>query len=155
MRCQCLCLRLVANDANCQSNTASVHDYKVAGNFRATDTIERLVVWPQRPITSIPTTLSSGYSATDTMLSRVFCCTVLLLSALLLSSAPVARATALTTAIAANERLCFYADVDKAGEKLGVCLALAYHVWTLFNLPLLIVLLCRMSSRRAKVSYHP
>ena len=29
-------------------------------------------------------------------------------------------ATALTTAIAANERLCFYADVDKAGEKLGV-----------------------------------
>ena len=33
---------------------------------------------------------------------------------------PVA-ATALTTAIAANERLCFYADVDKAGEKLGVC----------------------------------
>ena len=33
--------------------------------------------------------------------------------------APV-RATALTTAIAANERLCFYADVDKAGEKLGV-----------------------------------
>lgn len=30
------------------------------------------------------------------------------------------KATALTTAIAANERLCFYADVDKAGEKLGV-----------------------------------
>ncbi|GJE94020.1 emp24/gp25L/p24 family/GOLD-domain-containing protein [Phanerochaete sordida] len=28
-------------------------------------------------------------------------------------------ATALTTALAANERLCFYADVDKAGEKLG------------------------------------
>jgi hypothetical protein len=31
-----------------------------------------------------------------------------------------ARASALTTAIAANERLCFYADVDKAGEKIGV-----------------------------------
>ncbi|KAJ6617895.1 emp24/gp25L/p24 family/GOLD-domain-containing protein [Mycena sp. CBHHK59/15] len=30
-----------------------------------------------------------------------------------------ARASALTTAIAANERLCFYADVDKAGEKMG------------------------------------
>ncbi|KAJ7475226.1 emp24/gp25L/p24 family/GOLD-domain-containing protein [Mycena galericulata] len=30
-----------------------------------------------------------------------------------------ARASALTTAIAANERLCFYADVDKAGEKIG------------------------------------
>ena len=30
------------------------------------------------------------------------------------------RASALTTAIAPNERLCFYADVDKAGEKIGV-----------------------------------
>ena len=29
-------------------------------------------------------------------------------------------ASALTTAIAPNERLCFYADVDKAGEKIGV-----------------------------------
>ncbi|KAI0808071.1 emp24/gp25L/p24 family/GOLD-domain-containing protein [Fomes fomentarius] len=29
------------------------------------------------------------------------------------------RAAALTTAISANERLCFYADVDKAGEKIG------------------------------------
>ncbi|EJF56955.1 emp24/gp25L/p24 family/GOLD-domain-containing protein [Dichomitus squalens] len=28
-------------------------------------------------------------------------------------------AAALTTAIGANERLCFYADVDKAGEKIG------------------------------------
>jgi len=28
-------------------------------------------------------------------------------------------ASALTTAISANERLCFYADVDKAGEKIG------------------------------------
>jgi len=31
-----------------------------------------------------------------------------------------ARGSALTTAIAANERLCFYSDVDKAGEKIGV-----------------------------------
>ncbi|KAF7313234.1 Endosomal cargo receptor [Mycena kentingensis (nom. inval.)] len=30
-----------------------------------------------------------------------------------------AYAAALTTAIAANERLCFYADVDKEGEKIG------------------------------------
>jgi len=29
-------------------------------------------------------------------------------------------ASSLTTAIAPNERLCFYADVDKAGEKIGV-----------------------------------
>lgn len=31
-----------------------------------------------------------------------------------------AEAAALTTAIAPNERVCFYADVDKAGEKIGV-----------------------------------
>ncbi|THH03403.1 hypothetical protein EW145_g6282 [Phellinidium pouzarii] len=31
----------------------------------------------------------------------------------------VVRGSALTTAISANERLCFYADVDKSGEKLG------------------------------------
>ena len=30
------------------------------------------------------------------------------------------HAAALTTAIGANERVCFYADVDKAGEKIGV-----------------------------------
>ncbi|EPQ53191.1 hypothetical protein GLOTRDRAFT_117243 [Gloeophyllum trabeum ATCC 11539] len=29
------------------------------------------------------------------------------------------QGSALTTAIGANERLCFYADVDKAGEKIG------------------------------------
>lgn len=34
-----------------------------------------------------------------------------------------AHATALTTAIGPNERLCFFADVDKAGEKIGVCIS--------------------------------
>jgi len=29
------------------------------------------------------------------------------------------KASALTTAIAPNERVCFYADVDKVGEKIG------------------------------------
>ncbi|KZT20719.1 hypothetical protein NEOLEDRAFT_1172381 [Neolentinus lepideus HHB14362 ss-1] len=33
--------------------------------------------------------------------------------------ARLVRGSALTTAIGANERLCFYADVDKAGEKIG------------------------------------
>lgn len=41
-----------------------------------------------------------------------------LLAALQLASH--VRASALTTSIGANERLCFYADVDKAGEKIGV-----------------------------------
>ncbi|OAX41772.1 hypothetical protein K503DRAFT_684668 [Rhizopogon vinicolor AM-OR11-026] len=44
----------------------------------------------------------------------------LLCSCLLFLSLPrPARSSALTTAIAANERLCFYVDADKAGEKIG------------------------------------
>ncbi|KAL0948142.1 hypothetical protein HGRIS_010760 [Hohenbuehelia grisea] len=38
---------------------------------------------------------------------------------LLLCSLITVNASALTTPIAANERLCFFADVDKAGEKIG------------------------------------
>lgn len=38
----------------------------------------------------------------------------------LLSLLRPVRSTALTTAIAANEKLCFYADVDKEFEKIGV-----------------------------------
>ncbi|KAH9917792.1 emp24/gp25L/p24 family/GOLD-domain-containing protein [Fomitopsis serialis] len=37
----------------------------------------------------------------------------------LLNFIGTAHASALTTAIGANERLCFFADVDKAGEKIG------------------------------------
>lgn len=33
--------------------------------------------------------------------------------------AAVARATALTTLLLANNRACFYADVDGIGEKIG------------------------------------
>ncbi|KAI6008726.1 emp24/gp25L/p24 family/GOLD-domain-containing protein [Pisolithus orientalis] len=44
---------------------------------------------------------------------------VLVLCASLLAAAGRARASALTTSVAPNERLCFYADVDKAGEKIG------------------------------------
>lgn len=41
---------------------------------------------------------------------------------LLLATVGRTKAAALTTSIAPNERLCFYADVDKAGEKIGVWL---------------------------------
>ncbi|KAG8981779.1 hypothetical protein FRB95_012148 [Tulasnella sp. JGI-2019a] len=41
--------------------------------------------------------------------------TCLALGALL----PQVHATALTTAVHANQRLCFHADADKAGEKIG------------------------------------
>ena len=37
-----------------------------------------------------------------------------------LSLLALANASALTTAINPNDRLCFYADVDKAGQKIGV-----------------------------------
>ncbi|GJJ14300.1 hypothetical protein Clacol_008564 [Clathrus columnatus] len=42
------------------------------------------------------------------------------LAAFLLHSISKTTGSALTTVIGANERLCFYADVDKAGEKIGV-----------------------------------
>ncbi len=38
----------------------------------------------------------------------------------LLALATTAYSTALTTILTPNERLCFYADVDKGGEKIGV-----------------------------------
>lgn len=38
----------------------------------------------------------------------------------LLAAVGRTKASALTTTIAPNERLCFFADVDKAGEKIGV-----------------------------------
>lgn len=43
----------------------------------------------------------------------------LLLTLLLPILAALVNASALTTQIGANERLCFFADVDKAGEKIG------------------------------------
>ena len=38
----------------------------------------------------------------------------------LLGLATIAYPTSLTTLLTPNERLCFYADADKAGEKIGV-----------------------------------
>jgi len=46
--------------------------------------------------------------------------TALVLSALLFLSSPLhVHGSALTTTIGPNEKLCFYADVDKEGEKIG------------------------------------
>jgi protein ERP2 len=44
---------------------------------------------------------------------------ILLSLPLLISLSSGVAASALSTAIAANQRLCFHADVDKAGEKIG------------------------------------
>lgn len=43
-------------------------------------------------------------------------------AALLAGAAASVNASALTTTIPPNQRLCFYADVDKVGEKIGVSL---------------------------------
>ena len=50
--------------------------------------------------------------------------TTTMLYLFVLSLLALANASALTTAINPNERLCFYADVDKAGQKIGVRLFL-------------------------------
>ncbi|GAA5926806.1 hypothetical protein JCM3775_007045 [Rhodotorula graminis] len=47
------------------------------------------------------------------------CSAPLLVVVALLAAAPRAAASALTTTINANERSCFYAAVDKVGEKVG------------------------------------
>ncbi len=39
-----------------------------------------------------------------------------------------ANASALTTAISPNERLCFYAEVDKPGKRIGVRRALSLNL---------------------------
>jgi hypothetical protein len=39
------------------------------------------------------------------------------------------NATALTTPIAANQKLCFYTDVDKAGEKIGASIPLLSAIY--------------------------
>lgn len=48
----------------------------------------------------------------------------------LLGLATTVYSTALTTLLTPNERLCFYADVDKAGEKIGV--RTLYYLATIF-----------------------
>lgn len=52
--------------------------------------------------------------------SSMFSSWLTLTLAFILPLASKVYASALTTALAPNERLCFYADVDKAGEKIGV-----------------------------------
>ena len=48
----------------------------------------------------------------------------------LLGLATTVYSTSFTTLLTPNERLCFYADVDKAGEKLGVRSLLPSTVFT-------------------------
>lgn len=47
--------------------------------------------------------------------------TLIAAAALVISNIQHVRASALTTAIPANARMCFYAEIDKVGEKIGVC----------------------------------
>lgn len=59
----------------------------------------------------------------DPDLTRMILRRALLLLATLISQIHLIRASALTVAISANQRLCFFADVDKEGEKIGVSIA--------------------------------
>lgn len=43
-----------------------------------------------------------------------------------LSLSIAVKASALTTTIAPNERICFFADVDKVGEKIGVIIGFSF-----------------------------
>lgn len=65
------------------------------------------------------------------------------LAAYLLHTISKAGGSALTTVIGANERSCFYVDVDKAGEKIGVC-AFPFLALTLDNYFNISVLFCGM-----------
>lgn len=53
---------------------------------------------------------------------------LLVAAASIISNIQLARASALTTAIPPNARMCFYAEIDQPGEKIGVCLHL-YGRW--------------------------
>jgi len=59
----------------------------------------------------------------DPDLTRMILRRALILLATLISQIHLIRASALTAAISANQRLCFFADVDKEGEKIGVSIA--------------------------------
>lgn len=55
-------------------------------------------------------------------------------SAVLFLLLPVhVRGSALTTTVGPNEKLCFYADVDKEGEKIGVS-HVVWHYSTVISL---------------------
>jgi hypothetical protein len=72
----------------------------------------------------------------------------------LLQSIQLVRSTALTTVIAANERLCFYADVDKSGEKIGVSFRSRYSCQRSAH-SLNSVLFCRTSANDPQVFDTP
>ena len=65
-------------------------------------------------------TLVQLQSTLSSSLAMAVVFTLLLSFLSFLQLASRAHAVALTTSIAANDRVCFYADVDKAGEKIGV-----------------------------------
>ena len=71
----------------------------------------------------------------------------------LFSLFPFINAAALTTQLAANERLCFYADVDKVGEKIGV--SLPYPFRNALSISSTLVLFCSASPASSPTAlYH-
>jgi hypothetical protein len=75
------------------------------------------LIYPRSPFSYLPSTFKlrfGDFRTTSALAMRI------LSLALPLAFAATAWASALTTSIAANERQCYYVDVDKAGEKIGV-----------------------------------
>lgn len=67
----------------------------------------------------------------------------LLLLATLTSQIHLIRASALTVAISANQRLCFFADVDKKSEKIGVSTAAKLPPQVLTGSSQIVLLRCK------------
>lgn len=78
----------------------------------------------------------------------------LYLAAAFLWSIPGVLGSALTTTVGPNEKLCFYADVDKEGEKIGVSLSVHLDYLLYLNI-LTIVLLCRKSCTSERPRLRP
>jgi len=85
---------------------------------------ERLCISPEIPGrygARRPVVLNIIINDPSTTLPRLMPPLRFLTSILFLYLSLAVNASSLTTTIAPNERVCFYADVDKAGEKIGVC----------------------------------
>jgi len=75
----------------------------------------RLVGWRSTLNSKVITVFTSD---ADSMKLRT---AVLTATVLLIPNIHYACGSALTTAIGPNARMCFYAEVDEPGEKIGVC----------------------------------
>jgi emp24/gp25L/p24 family/GOLD len=87
-------------------------------------------------------------------LTRMILRQALLLLATLMSQIHTIRTSALTTAISANQRLCFFADVDKQGEKIGVNIRSYASPTSADKFFAIVLLCCELSTRSNETNGH-